>query len=395
MKKVLVINLGWEQKPLIKRLAERRDCILYGVHYDNSAEIPEVFQSIEISDLRDMESILDFAKKIKPDAVISDQCDYSLMAQALVAEKFNLPSPSVESAQLSNNKYLQRIKSKENSILIPEFKLCTKKEDIKEFADKFSYPVIVKPIDNRGSFGVVKVNSEDEIQEAFTIAVVNSHSRMLLVEQFINGVHYIVDGLNIHSEHSSFAVGKKKLGKGGFMHEDILYLSTDDELTKKLKTHNNNNILKLGYVFGCTSSEYIIDEDNRIFLVESSNRGGGVFISSHVVNCISGIDAVNAYISEALGVENYPIKRINQLSCVHLVYFVADKSGIISHLDTSALDNSKVLAYKIWKKVGDKVSERIDNAISRLGFALFICKHEGQKIDLKPKIRILQSNKSL
>ena len=118
MKKVLVINLGWEQEPLIKRLLQRTDCIFFGIHDNKKPYGIKNFKKIKTFDFRDLEGILKFAKEIIPDAVISDQCDYSLMAQALVAQKFNLPSPSIESAQLSNNKYLQRIKAQENGIIV-------------------------------------------------------------------------------------------------------------------------------------------------------------------------------------------------------------------------------------------------------------------------------------
>jgi len=379
VKKVLVINLGWEQEHLIEALSKRDNCLLYGIHDRKNLKVEKFFEEVRIMDLRDLKGILDFSDEICPDAVISDQCDYSLLAQALVAHKFKLPSPSIDSAQLSNNKYLQRIKAKQKSILIPEFKLCTTIKDVEEFADKNSYPIILKPIDNRGSFGVVKIGSKEEISIAFLSAIVNSHSRMLLVEQFIIGTHYIVDGLNINSEHFSLAVGKKKLSVNDFMNEDIYYFGQDNELTMELKNNNNYNVSQLGYSFGCTSSEYIVDKHNNIFLVESSNRGGGVFISSHVVNNISGIDATNSYISSCLR-EIDEVKDLQKLDCIHLIYLVSERTGVISYLNLDALNDKGIIKYKLWKSLGDRVCSGIQNSLDRIGVVLFSEKQDFKKI---------------
>ena len=303
MKKVLVINLGWEQEPLIKRLLQRTDCIFFGIHDNKKPYGIKNFKKIKTFDFRDLEGILKFAKEIIPDAVISDQCDYSLMAQALVAHKFNLPSPSIESAQLSNNKYLQRIKAQENGVLVPEFELCASISDIENFAKKIGYPIIIKPIDNRGGFGVIKLNSNDDIQEAFFIAIKNSHSRMLLAESFINGQEVTVDSYAFKNDGiKSLVLGaKEQVNEDVQVSIKIVYPGKIKKsiFSKALATNEEvNNFLQ--YNFGMIHSEYIIKND-EIYLVESHNRGGGVCISEIIVPLCSGVDTLQQYISDCLG----------------------------------------------------------------------------------------------
>ena len=74
--RILFINLGWEQTPLID-LISLQNVELYGVHYNSDYYKRVKYRDILISDLRDLPRILRFAEKIRPDAVISDQCDYS------------------------------------------------------------------------------------------------------------------------------------------------------------------------------------------------------------------------------------------------------------------------------------------------------------------------------
>lgn len=372
MKKVLVINLGWEQEPLIKKLIERSDCILFGIH-DNEKHInSKHFNTIKILDFRDLSGILKFANDIKPNAVISDQCDYSLMAQSLVAEKFNLPSPSVESAQLSNNKYLQRIKAKENGILVPEFDLCASIKDIENFGKKTGYPIIIKPIDNRGGFGVIKINSKDEIDEAFFIAIQNSHSRMLLVESFISGQLITVDGYVFKGEGvKSLVLGaKEQVNEITQVSIKIVYPGGIDKSLFSQALMLNEKVNKLlEYDFGMLHSEYIIRK-NDIFLVESHNRGGGVFISEIVVPQCSGIDTVEQYISDCLGDSNNLFDDSKHLPII-LGWFEFEE-GLVKNIIgwESFTNNKRIIKAKLFFKNGDTLRS-IKNDVGRHGFFIF------------------------
>ena len=371
MKKVLVINLGWEQEPLIEKLSKREDCILYGIHYDNKPSLPKSFCEIRILDLRDIEGILSFADEINPNAVISDQCDYSLMAQALVAQKFNLPGPSIESAQLSNNKYLQRIKAKEKGILIPKFRLCVEINDIKEFTEEVGFPVIVKPIDNRGSFGVSKVNTIFEIEEAFFIAVKNSHSRMVLVEEFVHGQQITVDSYVFKNVGIvSIALATKSLSKGVQVSTRIVYPGEINKLlfNNSLKTNTNVN-QSLGYSFGMIHSEYMI-RANELYLIESSNRGGGVFTSEIVVPESSMIDIVEQYISDCLGYYTNLYRHPEHKEVI--LGFFDFRNGMVKNIVgwEEFIKNKNIIQGKLFFKVGDSLN-KITTDANRHGYFIF------------------------
>ncbi|MBW1615141.1 MAG: ATP-grasp domain-containing protein [Deltaproteobacteria bacterium] len=225
MKKIIVINLGWEQEPLLD-LIDKKGFEIYGIHYNQDYYKKPRYKDVFITDLRDLVKILNYAEKIKPDAVISDQCDYSYFAQAVIAEKFKLPGPRIKEAQIAVNKHLQRIEAKKNNILSPKFKLCASIEDVFSFIDAVKPPIILKPVDNRGSFGVNRVDNINEINEAFYDALINSHSRYILAEKFIEGIHITVDGYVFkNSGCKSLALATKKMLKSAKRQVaiDILY----------------------------------------------------------------------------------------------------------------------------------------------------------------------------
>ena len=303
-RRVLVINLGWEQEPLLDRL-HAAGFDLYGIHYNAAYYRVPAFKDVLISDLRDLERILAFARKIKPDGVISDQCDYSYFAQSLIAEELSLPGPRIREAQLATNKYLQRVTAREQGINNPRFKLCTSVEDVYSFADETGFPVITKPVDNRGSFGVNRIDSRNDIEHAYRDALIHAHSRLVVVEQFIEGRHITVDGYafqGIGPRALALATKKKLADKKSIIDGEIIY---PGELTPDLynaTTATAEDVArKMGFRFGFFHGEFIIDAKNQIYLTEIANRGGGVYTSEVIVPHCCGLDILDIYIRDVMG----------------------------------------------------------------------------------------------
>lgn len=369
MKRILIINLGWEQAPLIDHFVERADCQLFGVHYNDDPYRAEVFKTIHTCDLRDLPSILDFAEDVNPDAVISDECDYSLFAQAVIAEKFNLPGPSLISAQLANNKYLQRERAHAKGLTIPAYKLCTVLDDVEAFATINGYPFIAKPIDNRGSFGVVKVESPEDMASGFWEALVHSHSRQVIVEEFIEGIHITVDGYIFKDlGPKSLALATKQLAGGNAqVAVGIVYPGElDPAMFEKALAVNEVVNQSLGYNFGMTHSEYMIRGEN-IYLIESANRGGGVFTSEIIAPFTSGVDLLTQYVADCLGEEcnKYKVSEHNPV----VLRFFSFNSGYVTSVEgwENITKHPKVLASDLFIKQGESVAPITSDA-NRHGF---------------------------
>jgi biotin carboxylase len=371
-KKVLVINLGWEQQPLINSLINK-GFELYGISNEFNLS-HNGFKEIYHADYRDLERIYQIATYIQPDAVVSDQCDYSHYAQAYLCERFNLFGPSLVQAQVSSNKYIQRKRAKENGVLTPNFELVKTLSEAKKAIQTIGYPAIIKPIDNRGSFGITKINNDLEIEEAYYNALINSHSRFVLIEQFIDGYEITVDGYCFSGKPKSIAVAlKSKEGLKSQVSMDIKYPADIPELVYEKALSTNEFVANaLGYTFGMVHSEYLIDNKNDIYLVESANRGGGVFTSEIIVPKVSGINLIERYIDDTLGInssiKNSDIINRNQV----ILKFFAFKNGKIKaiHGVNKVLETPGVLAFRLNVKEGDYIKS-IDNDGSRHGFLIY------------------------
>ena len=329
-RKVLVLNLGWEQQPLMDALARpERGLELYGVHADRATAPKVGFREILIADMRDLVRIIEFADRIHPDAVISDECDYALFAQALLAERYTLPGPSLQAAHLSSNKLLQCDAAKDVQIRVPDFARCLSAEDVRIFGERFGWPVILKPNDNRGSFGVSVVQRPSDATAAHARAVAHSHSRLVLVQRYIFGHHLTIDGYCAPGgtpETFALASNHKFDGDEGTVNESIVY---PGDLEPAIYRDAWNLAAKtasaLRYEFGPFHGEFIVERGSgRIYLTEMSNRGGGVHISNIAVPHVSRVDLVNKHIDDTLGISSSHQSGPSSVPRAAMLRFFAD-----------------------------------------------------------------------
>jgi biotin carboxylase len=369
-KTVLILGIGWEQEPLIQKLHDK-GCELIGVHYNEHYTKIVDFKNVFITDLWDVNEIMKFCDSQSFDAVISDQDDYGHFLQALIAEKYNLPGPKIEQAQLSLNKLLQRQRCAIGEVKIPEFSLVTCPDDILSFTSHFGFPVILKPLDNRGSIGVVKINNEDEVFDAFQLACSNAHSHLMIVERFIKGYEVTVDGF-CFPEPKSLAIAEKgKLDEKRQVSVDIKYpAELNEELYSEILENNENVADCLGYDFGFIHGEYMITEDEEIYLVELANRGGGCYTSEIILPNVSDIPVVDLYIQLCLGeIESIDYKEPSKNNVI-LKFFNFENGFInkINGLEQLASDEN-VLKHHFFVQEGTEIKNMTSDA-DRHGFVI-------------------------
>ena len=372
-KNVLIINIGWEQERLVEVLSEY-EVNIYAINASEkwNKELP-VKNVVQI-DYRDLPSILRYAQEVRPVAVVADQCDYSYFASAIVSEKLGLPGPSLAAAQKTTNKWIQRECLKNTAVPQPAYRLCRFYSEVEAAADEIGYPVVVKPIDNRGSFGVNRVNQHGELRLAYQTALANAHSRMVLVEDFIHGVHITVDGYNFpRSGHRSLALASKTmLGGDKQVAMEIVYPG-DIPASHYQNSMNVNAMVvrELGLSFGMTHAEYMIDDAGTPYLIEIANRGGGVLTSSVIVPEVSGVDVTRQLVVDALGLNQelqLPTSPCDASACLSFFRF---EPGLLSRVEgvERVFGDSQVLAFKLMAKLGDTITS-IDSDGSRHGFVI-------------------------
>lgn len=309
-KKVLVIGAGWEQYALIETIKLKGHKII-ATHPNLDAEGFELADSSYVKQSRDVNAHLKIAETYEIDAVISDNCDYSLYTASVVAQRFGLPFSPIQSAIFSNDKFSQRLACQQHEILQPEFYRVRTLEDAIQAANIIGFPVVIKPVDSRGTFGVTIVNNSKALFNAYFEAITNSPSLTLICEKFIEGELVTVDGFCFSNGHKSLTVASREFATGVKpVTKSVTYPSFhNDDLRSKLLDNHHQVVKALGYDFGHTHGEYFVTKTNKIYLVECANRGAGVYTSSTINPLLTNIDLNEIYLNQSLGKDDFKIEH--------------------------------------------------------------------------------------
>ena len=305
-----MIGAGWEQYALIEQI-KKRGHYLIATHPSGRAEAFSLVDKFFVRDSRDLGSHLTIAQTHGVSAVISDNCDYSLLTASIVASKLSLPFASIESAILSNDKFRQRCLCSQAGINQPRYQEVRTPIDAMAAADRIGYPVVLKPVDSRGTFGVTIVSNPEELNVAYYEAISNSPGVRLICEQFIQGELVTVDGFCFSNRHQSLTVASRSYVEGKKPITKYISYPSDHsiELRKSLLENHHNVISALNYKFGHTHGEYIVTPSGEIYLVECANRGAGVYTSSTINPLLTGIDLNKVLINQCLGSDSFKISR--------------------------------------------------------------------------------------
>jgi biotin carboxylase len=153
-------------------------------------------------DLKDKEGIEALAHSLKAEnglgGIMTAGTDFSATV-AWTAERLKLPGISYEAALDASDKGRMRERFKEAGLPSPKF-LVVQSQPAEGFSFPFSFPMVVKPVDNMGARGCRKVDSLQELNAAVNEALAFSRSGRAIVEEYMEGPEFSVDALVYQGE---------------------------------------------------------------------------------------------------------------------------------------------------------------------------------------------------
>lgn len=273
----------------------------------------------------DEDGVLALAKKYDICGIITDQTDLPVRTMAYVANKLGLPGNDYEVARIFTDKYLMREKCKEIGIRTLNYKLCHTLEEAEAFYKSVNRDVVVKPVDNQGSKGVSKVSSVEELHSGFQEAMEYSRSKSVLLEEFITGREFVVEGICVNYQYRNLCCGDTEY----FDIPNVFSACKREfpsvapkEVVEKVLAINEKICRGFGIKQGLTHAEYIMDGDD-VILLEVAARGGGVFISSDLVHWQTGLETEEFLLEICTGKRNQlPDISWQGKSCCYISFFL-------------------------------------------------------------------------
>ena len=376
---IMVIPGACAQIPLIKAIHNSGYKVVCVNPYKDSPAF-EFSDYSECYDILDVESCVRVAEKYNVCAVMSDQCDIAMPPLAAVSERLKLNSIGTELAELYTNKYAMRDFSKKNGFPFPKYARCETVEEALSFFETLkSKKMIIKPLDSNSSRGVFTINNKKELEALFDKSLAFSKiMKAVICEEYIEGTEFTVDGIALNGKHYSLAVSQKSHFAYNPNIACELYFSYDnaDFDYDALRKQNDRYVEKSGLPFGFTHAEYKFDGE-KFVLIEIGARGGGNYISSHIVPIMNDIDNYKILIDSTLGAtrnDNYGLSEKSGYPkrCCVLKFFDIDKTNSGKTLreikgENILSDNKKVLLYSFNVKAGEQVNNA-ENDSKRIGF---------------------------
>ncbi len=323
-------------------------------------DIATFFYPISITD---KEKILEKAKEIQPDAVISIASDLAMPTVNYVAEKLELIGNTMLSTELMTNKFQMRERLSKNNLPSPWYKLVSIYDDLKN--EELKFPLIVKPIDRSGSRGITKVSSLDELKAAIELAKNVSFLDIVLVEEYIGGIEYSIESISQNGNHQVLQV-TEKFTTGSPHYIEIGHLQPA-KISKKLQKNIEEIIIEsltaLEFKNGASHAEIKIDND-KISIIEIGGRMGGDFIGSDMVQISTKIDFLKLVLDVALGKDILGINNDNANNNYAVVKFLFSQEDIEEY----NIIKKKFPNIVVEENINDKFNNNITDSSNRNGY---------------------------
>lgn len=301
----MIIGAGIGQYYLARKI---KDCghYLITVTLPGNQPVIDIADKVCYHDIFDREGVLAIAREEQIDAVVSDQNDTMMPTVAYIAEHMGLPGNNTQQVNAYCNKNVFCDNCDRLGIPVPRH--CSMdKVEMPEVLQDVPFPWVVKPADSQSSIGVAKVDNKEEYLAALKKAIELSKNKSAIVEEFFNGQELVAEGFIFKGVYYNLGFADRKyfaLNNLFIPSQTIFPSLAPQSVLEKIEQCESNMAEYIRPDFAIVHSEYLYSpETNEIRVIESALRGGGVYISSHLVPLYSGIDINDALVDCIVGNE--------------------------------------------------------------------------------------------
>jgi biotin carboxylase len=231
-----------------------------------------------------LQTVVEALVATPPDGVIAVG-DRPVTLAARVGEVFSLPGHPVDAALASRNKFESRRSLQAAGLAVPNFRVVSLADDSRDLSLSFEYPCVVKPLAMSGSRGVIRVDNSCDFVLAFErlralmdqpevrVERDSAHG-LLLVESFIPGREYAVEGVFTDGTFQMLAIFDKPDPLDGPFFEETIYVTPSREpslVQDAIATAVTTGAAALGLRHGPVHAECRVNEGG-VYLLEIAAR---------------------------------------------------------------------------------------------------------------------------
>jgi biotin carboxylase len=400
-KKLLVLGTGKDQIPGIKK-AKEKGFFTVGLDFDSQSAGVKLVDEFHKVNIKNQEEVLDFCLKNQNQfkGVIAFGVDIpDILAKA--AKSLNCYGPlSVFQAESSKNKLIAKNLMKKAKVNLPEYKGISTVEELKRFIKKHNTPVVLKPVDNSASRGVVLIDENVNVKKAFQLStqyiVDKTVKPSLIVEKFLTGRQLSTESILYNGQLFTIGIADRNYSliekfkpfiienggdlppsKSGFTGYEQLVEKIDLELMKVVKAFNLKN---------CIIKGDLVIHNGEIYVIEVALRLSGGHFSTIEIPLSTGVDflsyAIDIYTGKSINTDKL---KFNVKNFVRLRYFLEEFSKNYK-IKKLILPNENNVIADFYLKEGDSAqshSSKLSLPVNKIGYYIVFgkTKAEMEKIE--------------
>ncbi|MCZ8155390.1 MAG: alpha-hydroxy-acid oxidizing protein [Leptospira sp.] len=363
-KTILIIGGGLLQVPIIQTAKTMKLKTLVADMNPNSIGFQIADEKIIMS-TKDLEGMVREAKRYnqsKPiHGVITAGTDAS-MTVAAVASAIGLPGIRFIDAEACSNKVKMRQRLKEHGLPIPRFAPVWSLQDAKDAVENLSFPLVMKPADNMGARGVIKVNQKEDIPHAFRHAKKFCPTGELILEEYMEGPELSVDALAFQGQIRMTGIADRIIEREPFFIEigHNMPSALPQQILDEVEDVMTRGMKALGIHLGAGKGDIKVTKDG-VKIGEIAARLSGGFMSAFTYPLSTGVNLNRAALLIALG--EHPDNLEPVVSRVSIERSLLATPGKL--LQISGVDEAKkidgVNEIFLQSKPGDVIKEPTNN----------------------------------
>ena len=318
------------------------------------------------------------AQGIEAVAVATMGSDQAVLPTAQLAERLGLPGLPVDTARTVADKRRMRAAFERRKVRCPKGREAESFEEAEQAFHQLGAPVVVKPVDGSAQRGVTEVRAEGELSAAVDRALAASRTGAFVLEQYLDGEEYTVNGFLLDREYVPMSVTRRLLHPSPplgvcIAHRYPSLLANEAPLFELAREAS----LAVGLETG-PSYVQVRMRDGQPWAIEVGARlGGGK--DAELAKLVNGFDAIRANVVWALGeLRRDDLEHGEPQALCGQVRFVVAPPGRIVRLDASpalALDGVHEAGF-YWRE--GMTLPPLTSGAERLGYLLLTAPGEDE-----------------
>lgn len=291
-----------------------------------------------VCDIRDVAALVEIGRARQVSGVFCHAVEIPEVV-AQVAQVLGLPGLAPATARRCTHKASRIAALQAAGIPVAGFVTVASRAALVQAAERFGFPLVLKPVDNAGSRGVQLVASADGLLPAYDEAMRYSQTPEVLVERILCGPQVSTESVVYQGRMHTFAFADRNYEReafyapyfieNGINFPSLLAPPVQDAILALIE----RTVAVLGIDFGAAKGDVIV-HDGVPHIIEMASRTSGGWFGAGSIPAATGVNPLKPLLQMAVGLppDLDALQPTRQLGCAQR-YWIPQHRAVFRGVD--------------------------------------------------------------